>query len=165
MISSKSKSHMAHLWAPEPANLMKTGQTSLHRDLLLLLLWTISSSHPFRETWEHEEQPHPGRHLLGLPVPSYCCGEFYQLLPSLLAVWITAREASLFQHLQEMQLSCAGRRAQSDHGGRMWALCQLHCHSKPGMADVYSGDRCRLCAATPGSTGCCLRMLHGGTHL
>lgn len=165
MISSRSKSHMARLWVPVPANLTKTGQWSLHRNLSLLLLWTISSSHPFRETWDHEEQPYPGRHLLGLPVPSYCRGQFCQLLPSLLAVWITARKASIFQHIQEMQLSGEGRWAQSDHGGRMWALCQLHRHTKPGMADVHSGDRCRLCSAAPGGIGCCPRMLHGGTHL
>lgn len=130
-----------------------------------LLLWTILSPHPCIETCDHEEQPHSSRHLLGLPVSSYCCGQFYQLLPSLLVVWITARKASIFQHIQKMQLPCAGRWAQADHGRRMWALCQFHRHTKPGMADVHGGDRCWLCSAALGSAGCRLRMLHGRAHL
>lgn len=143
----------------------KTGQWNLHGNLLHLVLWSNSSPHPCRETCDHEEQPDHGGNSLGLPVPCYCRDQFYQLLPTLLALWIPAGEASVIQYIPEVQLPCAGRGTQSDHGGRMWALCQLQCHPKPGLADVHGGDRCRLCSATPGGTSCCPGLLHGGAHL
>ena len=143
----------------------KLGWWSLHDNFLHLVLWTDSSPHPHRETWDYEEQPDPGGDPLGLPVPCYRRSQFYQLLPALLALWISAGEASVIQHIPEVQLPCEGRGAESDHGWRVWALCQLQCHPQPGLADVHSGDRCWLCSAAPGGTGCCPGLLHGRTHL
>lgn len=92
--------------------------------MITFCVW-CSSRHTCRETQDHEEQPDTGGDLLGLPVPCYCCGQLYQLLPAILALRIPAGEASVIQHVPEVQLPCVGRGEQSEHGGRVWALCQL----------------------------------------